>query len=429
MESNLQKESPLAAIHLFFEFVVSDIRQISAQLMELFDAQRIVYLKKSPKEKTLLKSVVAVLRSKRNWDLLNKGYIKIGGINMRVLHISLEDAEDLIDQKRTKLYVGNIPYPVDNLALWNFFAQYGTLDYSYILKPPTKKGPKGFGYVIYQKREGARAALSVKNYIDGVKLNCKLFMNKKQLKKRGTDGNDQSPNINSNRQIQNYQDATEDELSDSNYAEPHQKKECAPLNLKELKADKYDIDHQNKIDIKDCCCPKDKKDPALNIQKKTAGKSKKTPTGQEFADPENSSINSPLYASSPEIVQNQQQDEEENIEQYEEEFPKLPSDSRACCCSENKCEECWCDMIESKYFSPPCCLCDFKPDRFNCQKMLEFISQSKASSYCIHPQMPPPHEPWEHEEEPCMPCSKFQELKRELKIVGCKQYRLFSDSK
>ena len=42
---------------------MSDTRSLSAKLMETFDVGRMVFMKKSPKEKTLFRSVIVVLAS------------------------------------------------------------------------------------------------------------------------------------------------------------------------------------------------------------------------------------------------------------------------------------------------------------------------------------------------------------------------------
>ena len=51
------------SVHLLFEQPLSDTRSLSAKLMETFDVGRMVFMKKSPKEKTLFRSVIVVLAS------------------------------------------------------------------------------------------------------------------------------------------------------------------------------------------------------------------------------------------------------------------------------------------------------------------------------------------------------------------------------
>lgn len=437
-ESNISSDSRLRAIHFIFDYLVTDIRQISASFMERFDVQRIVYLKKSPKEKTLLKSAVVIFKSSKNWSEFKLPMVKIGGMAMEVCHITLEDAEDLIDQKRTKLYVGNIPFPVDNLALWNHFAQYGALDYSYILKPPVKRGPKGFGFVIFQKREAARAALSVKNYLEGVKLNCKLFMNKTKLKKRGTEaGESQHPHEHLTQPCAG-QDFTDDDVSAQEHVE-------AELPLVEdypyyQDANQFSPNnHQQKSQkVSKGCCHSETPNPIGQSPKKAKIQTaKKEPCSfQQLNTPANEILAKEtqlfalhdkrgLYGEQSQGLYESQEALETGKTVTNNSDSTGSQDAHPCGCDAD-CKECWCDMIDSHYFSPPCCLCDFKPDPVKCHELLNFVRQSEKENHCLHPEIKPPHEPWEHDgQEDCVPCSRYQQLKKGLKAGRCKEYRLF----
>ena len=176
------------SVHLLFEQSLSDTRTLSAKLMETFDVGRMVFMKKSPKDKTLFRSVIIVMASQKNAKLLMNEFIALDNKYLKVVHLTLTEADDLIDQKRTKLYVGNIPFPADNQMLWNYFAQFGKIDYTYILKRPVQRGPKGFGFVIFQGRDSVERALANRNCLFGVKLNCKMFSNKANKANSTTSG-------------------------------------------------------------------------------------------------------------------------------------------------------------------------------------------------------------------------------------------------
>lgn len=462
MESNY-----LQAVHLLFSRLITDIRQISARLMEHFDVQRIVYLKKSPKEKTLLKSAVVILKSAKNTADFCQPVYGIGDLMMDVVHLTIEDAEDLIDQKKTKLYVGNIPYPVDNLTLWNYFAQFGELDYSYILKPPVKRGAKGFGFVIYQRRESARLALEVKNYMEGIKLNCKLFMNKTKLRRRNQDpeNNQRSPTADSNtidEQMQSegefdrFEGETEN-LYEERFGHGTVQSEGTRLvavkpkvsweatfgeSLDEeygflphatiLADDELPIVipnmHITQIFGKDDYLEQEPEyleflvlKQEQKVQKRIALSTQRFRSKNEYLTGDIGPIklldvdksNKPTLASV----------------QLEDNSPTSP---HPCGCDENRCTDCWCDMIDSTYFSPPCCICDFRPDPIKCHMYDDFILQNKhRADHCLHPPegVTSPHEPWEHEKvEDCRPCSKYVEIKAALQKNPCqknKEYKLF----
>lgn len=445
--SNFSSDSKLTAVHFVFGSLVTDIRQISASFMERYDVQRIVYLKKSPKEKTLLKSAVIVFKTQKNWDDFKAATIKVGGISMQVLHISLEDAEDLIDQKKTKLYVGNIPFPVDNLTLWNHFAQYGALDYSYILKPPTKRGPKGFGFVIFQKRESACSALSVKNYLEGVKLNCKLFMNKTKLKKRGGEVNEKSSTATPMPPAYNGKELTEDEFSEQEQLILDFPIEDNAYHKQE--AQQYDIhSHQQKYTpFLDYESPQRSfKSSSLSFTgSRNQARTRLSEQVQDMRIPVSGNLIQPNHYSVPENVGFNGEQAYRLQEQVEnlsgEDFPPQAqgkpvttelSEPHPCGCEEDICKECWCDMIDSQYFSPPCCLCDFKPDPVKCHELLAYVQKSQQEKHCIHSTIAAPHDPWDHNTPgDCLPCSKYQQLKREMQQSsnGCREYRLFSISK
>lgn len=183
----------LAAFNLVFLRPTKDKQAIASVILNSMNVRRLIFLNTSCQDKHTYDSAILVVNaSDGDLRMLSQPVTEIGGIALKVLKISLEEAEWAIDQKRTKIYVGNIPYPTDNETLWRHFAKYGTLDYTYIVKKPTKSGQKGFGYVIYKDRASLEHALSIKHFLHGVKLNCKIFLNKGKLKRRvGEEGEDQ----------------------------------------------------------------------------------------------------------------------------------------------------------------------------------------------------------------------------------------------
>lgn len=454
----------MLAVHLIFSRLITDNRAVSAKLMERFDIQRVVYLKKSPKERTFLKSAVVIFNSSLNLKELSKPNYLIGDLVMSVVHISFEDAEDLIDQKKTKLYVGNIPYPVDNHAIWNHFAQYGQLDYCYILKAPVQRGPKGFGFVIYKHRDSARNALSVMNYMCSVKLKCKLFLNKTKLKSRNNIDKEDSSLILFNRvdQEKEYEGFDNSQYLSSNTdfskSERHYSHLCMNSSSPSLTA------------VQKCSS---KARFARSFDEKFGNLMHATILGDEelpiiipnmpitqifskdqyyLHEPEYLEFlkeNQPLLQPKSLDFQISLQSHENSKLSLVHSNPNLtkgqqtakftlvgetrisPSANHPCGCEEESCNKCWCDMIDSNYFSPPCCLCDFKPNIVNCHQFDSLIKDHKLKEdHCLHPSegVSSPHEPWEHEDiSECRPCSKYLEIKKELQKNPCKHqgYKLF----
>lgn len=453
----------LCAVHLIFEGFITDSRKVNEALMKRFDVQRIVYLPKSLKEKTILKSAVVIFNSAHNLEDLAEPRYQIGGLSMSVVHLSIEDAEDMIDSRKTKLYVGNIPFPVDNLTLWNYFAQYGQLDYSYILKKPVQRGPKGFGFVIYRHRDSARKALSVKNYLEGIKLNCKLFLNKTKIKR--LNNQERCPNYhdkcnteefydqstNSQFSFQNYGlDHSESHFSQESMENPYHSFQLARLELFSSKArfavsineDYGNLQHATILidDELPLVIPNmpiiqvfREADYAVHepeyfeylLQMKETQKFKESTLHRQT---QLLAIEVPLKDSSTSY------DGKSNLVEVGLETSRcnLQPESHPCGCKEVSCNECWCEMIDSRYFSPPCCLCDFKLNPVHCHQFDSFIKdQAAKKDHCLHPpeDVSSPHQPWDHSDaDECRPCSKYAQIKKELKKGRCNAeagYKLF----
>lgn len=61
-----------------------------------------------------------------------------------------------------KLYVGNLPYEIDNNGLEELFAEYGTVESATIIMDRATGRSKGFGFVELDE-EGAKAAMEALN--------------------------------------------------------------------------------------------------------------------------------------------------------------------------------------------------------------------------------------------------------------------------
>lgn len=172
------------AYHLVGDKPIEGEQFVTNFFNSLFDIKKLVLVKQSHKDKHLIKEVVIILNSQNNIEMLSAGCLQILDTKFASSEIPVDEAEQLIRQNKTKLYVGNIPRGVDNIKLWKHFARFGALDYTYIIKKPDRNS-RGFGFIIYEERESFERAVKSKHYIDGQRLICKLFLNKSQLTKHG----------------------------------------------------------------------------------------------------------------------------------------------------------------------------------------------------------------------------------------------------
>jgi RNA recognition motif-containing protein len=62
-----------------------------------------------------------------------------------------------------KLYVGNLPFSVDEEALKQLFASYGEIEEASIIKDKFSGRSKGFGFVTLKDDEAAKKAISEMN--------------------------------------------------------------------------------------------------------------------------------------------------------------------------------------------------------------------------------------------------------------------------
>ena len=172
--------------HLMFMEPITDKKPLSGYLLESFTVRKLVFLPIDPNKKTIFGSAVLIYEGapRNGLQLEAHRHLFIAGVGIQARKISLLEAGELVDQKRTKLYVGNIPYPIDQHQLWAYFGQFGELDSASLVKKPLSNGTKGFGYVSYKKRQVLEYVLTLKHVLHKQNLNVKVFMNKGRLKKK-----------------------------------------------------------------------------------------------------------------------------------------------------------------------------------------------------------------------------------------------------
>lgn len=62
-----------------------------------------------------------------------------------------------------KIYVGNLPFSVDDKKLESLFSQYGSVEEATIIKDKFSGRSKGFGFVTINDEESAKKAISEMN--------------------------------------------------------------------------------------------------------------------------------------------------------------------------------------------------------------------------------------------------------------------------
>ena len=71
-----------------------------------------------------------------------------------------------------KIYVGNLPFNIDDEGLKNLFSSYGEMEEAIIIQDKFSGRSKGFGFVTFKEEESAKKAISEMNdkEIEGRKL-------------------------------------------------------------------------------------------------------------------------------------------------------------------------------------------------------------------------------------------------------------------
>ena len=72
-----------------------------------------------------------------------------------------------------KVYVGNLPFDVDDGKLKELFGSYGDIEEAIVIKNNFSGRSKGFGFVTFKEEESAKKAISEMNEkeVEGIKLN------------------------------------------------------------------------------------------------------------------------------------------------------------------------------------------------------------------------------------------------------------------
>ena len=71
-----------------------------------------------------------------------------------------------------KIYVGNLPFNVDDEGLKNLFSSYGEMEEAIVIQDKFSGRSKGFGFVTFKEEENAKKAVSEMNdkEVEGRKL-------------------------------------------------------------------------------------------------------------------------------------------------------------------------------------------------------------------------------------------------------------------
>ena len=71
-----------------------------------------------------------------------------------------------------KIYVGNLPFSIDDQGLRELFSSYGETEEAVVIKDRFSGRSKGFGFVTFKDEESARKAISEMNEkeVEGRKL-------------------------------------------------------------------------------------------------------------------------------------------------------------------------------------------------------------------------------------------------------------------
>ena len=62
-----------------------------------------------------------------------------------------------------KVYVGNLPFSIDDNGLKELFASYGEIEESIVIRDKFSGRSKGFGFVTFKKDESAKKAIEEMN--------------------------------------------------------------------------------------------------------------------------------------------------------------------------------------------------------------------------------------------------------------------------
>ena len=173
---------------------LAEEKQVRAELRSRGEYSNLVFVRKGSKRKVLPlifvafddeRSFMAYKRALEHNPFISATYVKVS-------RVTSQEANNIEQRSKTKLYVGNLTMRTKNLDLWNYFKKFGRLAYAYVIKEPrSKQASKGFGFVIFENRESVDKTLAVEVHVlDGNELIVKPFLNKSQIKrlKKGSTG-------------------------------------------------------------------------------------------------------------------------------------------------------------------------------------------------------------------------------------------------
>lgn len=82
----------------------------------------------------------------------------------------------MTDEQKNKLYVGNLPYSVNDASLSEMFTEFGEISEAKVITDKFSGRSKGFGFVTFAKDEDAAKAVEALNGkdIEGRALNVNV---------------------------------------------------------------------------------------------------------------------------------------------------------------------------------------------------------------------------------------------------------------
>ena len=124
MENN---EPLLLYFQLYFTNPVTDKKPFIECLKTNYNSKKIIFLPKSLNESMTAEytSLVFTVRLEDDSPYLHYDGLLVGEQYLEMKTLTASQADQILEGNKTKIYVGNIPYPADNHTLWKYFSQYG----------------------------------------------------------------------------------------------------------------------------------------------------------------------------------------------------------------------------------------------------------------------------------------------------------------
>ena len=87
-----------------------------------------------------------------------------------------------------KIYVGNLPYTIDDQGLSDIFSKFGSIDDVVVIKDRHSGRSKGFGFVTFSSADAANEAVKMDGEeLDGRKLKVNMAREREEGGSRGGD--------------------------------------------------------------------------------------------------------------------------------------------------------------------------------------------------------------------------------------------------